>query len=217
MFSLLSSMEQIQIYFLMAVILWVKKYRTGRKTQTHQLLNLIMSFPSPAVLAGAGSQGAACQGVKVGRVTQSPGGHGEALAGGGGTQTTDCPVQTAVSEARGLEGSPRICHCRIRSRIFFIAHAKTVQFEDLVNNILFLHLAGNCKVLSVWCPHLWLDHRPHQSQSVHLVPSLCWRHNLLLDTEKWAPHRTRRPTWWAHRYLKRDQKRNSFTPVLFEC
>lgn len=66
---------------------------------------------SPVVLAGTGSQGAAGQGVKVWRVTQSPGGHGEPLTGGGGAQTADHPVQTALAEARGLEGSPRVCHC----------------------------------------------------------------------------------------------------------
>lgn len=67
---------------------------------------------SPAVLGVAGPQGAACQGVEVWRVTQSPGGHREPLAGGGGAQTADRSVQTALAEARGLEGSPRVCHCR---------------------------------------------------------------------------------------------------------
>lgn len=46
------------------------------------------------------------------RVTQSPGGHREPLAGGGGAQTADRSVEAALTEARGLEGSPGVCHCR---------------------------------------------------------------------------------------------------------
>lgn len=79
-------------------------------------------FPSsPVVLASAGSQGAAGQGVKVWGVTQSARGHREPLAGGGGAQTADRPVQTALAEARRLEGSPRVRHCGKTQKTGFTA------------------------------------------------------------------------------------------------
>lgn len=76
-------------------------------------ISCFLNLFSPAVLAGSSSQCTASQGIKVGRFTQRPWGHREPLTGGGGAQTADRPVQTALTEARGFEGSPRICNCRV--------------------------------------------------------------------------------------------------------
>lgn len=58
--------------------------------------------------------------------------------------------------------------------------------------------------------YLWLDHHLHQSQCARLAPSLCWRHNPLLGTERWEPHHTHRLAWWVRWYLTSTQSLNIY-------
>lgn len=152
---------------------------------------------SPAVFASSCPQSAPCQRVEVRRVTQRPGGHGEPFAGGRSAQAAHRSVQTALTQARRLEGSPCVGHCRVRQRIFIFIF------------ILRLCKKTKTKNISFWRPNLWLVRRPRQSRSWRPAPSLCSHHNLLLGTERWAPHRTRRPTWWERRCLEREKGREA--------